>query len=363
MFSRLPFRLLRLTVLFGLVVGLLVVFIQQSQGNYPLILKQLVRQLNLHLPRERTAQPFQLSKPALVLQLNELRQKSKLKPLTENPKLSQAAELVLEELQDQPEAKITNELLEKVFRRVGFVNYVQTTSNLVVGPEFIYATSSGWLTERVMSQDLKNPQFTQFGLALKALSKPAGLKEWQTVLILAQPKKPTPTLTKKKPQTTRLPSNKQPTVKPKSSSIKFPEISDQEVVEALNRYRADHKVHPLIIDQNLCEYAEKRVKDLLKYGGLDNHEGFKKDFAVDSPDDLPEPIKRYPGGAIGENLAYQYCKNMKTGESFIAQTGTALIEWCFDSSTAGHREAQLNPRYNAVCVRHAKGYYVVIFGE
>ncbi len=145
------------------------------------------------------------------------------------------------------------------------------------------------------------------------------------------------------------------------TKIIFPNISDTEVVEALNRYRDDHKVHHLIVDKNLCEYAEKRVKDLLAYGGLDHHAGFKKDFA--DQDHLPAPIQRYSGRTIGENLAYQYCKNMTTGDSFIAQTGTALIEWCFDSSTAGHREAQLNPRFNAVCVRHARGYYVVIFGE
>jgi len=168
-----------------------------------------------------------------------------------------------------------------------------------------------------------------------------------------------PTMTNAPKSTRRPVKQTKKVVRP--TTIKFPNISDTEVVEALNRYRDDHKVHHLIIDKNLCDYAEKRVKDLLAYGGLDHHAGFKKDFADQK--NLPEPIKRYSGRTIGENLAYQYCRNMTTGDSFIAQTGTALIEWCFDSSTAGHREAQLNPTFNAVCVRHAKGYYVVIFGE
>jgi hypothetical protein len=54
---------------------------------------------------------------------------------------------------------------------------------------------------------------------------------------------------------------------------------------------------------------------------------------------------------------------MTTGQSFIAETGTALIEWCFDSSTKGHREAQLSATYKNVCVRHADGMYVVTFGD
>jgi hypothetical protein len=54
---------------------------------------------------------------------------------------------------------------------------------------------------------------------------------------------------------------------------------------------------------------------------------------------------------------------MTTGESFIAETGTALIEWCFDSSTKGHREAQLSSVYKNVCVRHADGMFVVTFGD
>ena len=143
--------------------------------------------------------------------------------------------------------------------------------------------------------------------------------------------------------------------------MQFPNISDQQVIQALNEYRLDHKVRTLNIDQHLCEYAEKRVADLVKNGSLDEHLGFKQDFA--DQDNLPKAIQEYSGHSIAENLAHQYCENMTTGDSFIAQTGTAIIEWCFDSSTKGHREAQLNPDFENVCVRHGDHMFVVIFGD
>lgn len=136
------------------------------------------------------------------------------------------------------------------------------------------------------------------------------------------------------------------------------EIPDQEVFDALNQYRAVHKVPQLVLNNNLCTYAQKRTQDLVENGGLDAHEGFKRDFENGN---VPVGIKEYGGGRIGENLAHQYC--YRGVRQVIANTGTALIEWCFDSSTAGHREAQLDPQYTAACVRHQQNMYVVIFGE
>ena len=141
----------------------------------------------------------------------------------------------------------------------------------------------------------------------------------------------------------------------------LPALSNSEILIELNAYRASHKIPPLIENQFLCQYAEKRVEDLIAFGGLDNHAGFTRD--TQNYETLPDSLKNYPGGAIGENLAFQYCKNMTTGDSFIASTPQQLIEWCFDSSTRGHREAQLNPSYTAACVRNRQGYVVVIFGE
>jgi len=149
-----------------------------------------------------------------------------------------------------------------------------------------------------------------------------------------------------------------PTAKP--SAPTFPYISNNDVLTALNQYRSDHRVHQLVEQHNLCEYAEKRVADLIAFGGLDHHQGFTNDF---TNGERPSQLENYPGRTIGENLAYQNCKNMTTGESFIASSAPALIEWCFDSSTAGHREAQLNTKFNNACIRNQKGYFVVIFGD
>ncbi len=150
-------------------------------------------------------------------------------------------------------------------------------------------------------------------------------------------------------------------VKKNPASPTFPSLSNSDILAELNSYRAAHKIPALIENQLLCQYAEKRVQDLVVYGGLDNHAGFIRD--TENYDTLPDSLQNYPGGTIGENLAYQYCKNMTTGDSFIASTPQQLIEWCFDSSTRGHREAQLNPKYTAACVRNQEGYVVVIFGE
>ncbi|NCN83152.1 MAG: CAP domain-containing protein [Candidatus Pacebacteria bacterium] len=141
----------------------------------------------------------------------------------------------------------------------------------------------------------------------------------------------------------------------------FPEISDTAMTTALNEYRRAHGIPQLIENPLLCQYAQKRVGDLVAFGGLDGHAGFQKDFS--DLNNLPEVIQQYPGGRIGENLAYQHCRNMTTGDGFVAETATALIEWCFDSSTKGHREAQLNPKFTATCTRHQDGLFVVIFGE
>lgn len=145
------------------------------------------------------------------------------------------------------------------------------------------------------------------------------------------------------------------------SPFTFPNISDTDVLLELNAYRAAHTIPQLVENSNLCRYAEKRVRDLVAFGGLDNHAGFIADTA--SAESLPDALRAYSGGSIGENLAYQNCKNMTTGDGFLASTPQQLIEWCFDSSTKGHREAQLNPKFTAACVRHDQGYFVVIFGE
>lgn len=162
----------------------------------------------------------------------------------------------------------------------------------------------------------------------------------------------------KKTQAQKAPQSAQPASQP---DVVFPSITNESVLSALNAYRQVHGVAALSEHPNLCAYAEKRLTDLLKFGGLDNHEGFRKDF--ENQDAIPQVIRDYPGHNVGENLAYQFCRNMKTNEAFVAPHATALIEWCFDSSTKGHREAQLSTAYVSACARNKEGYFVIIFGD
>lgn len=213
----------------------------------------------------------------------------------------------------------------------------------LIGPKTILQLQKYWENDSDHNKIVGDPTVTSVGIATSS----GALHNQQEGIIVT-------IYAKKQPQAAAIEV-------PKKEKITFPYISNTDVILALNAYRATHRVHELVEHPKLCEYAQMRLEDLLAYGGLDNHEGFKKDF--EDAQNLPKPIQEYPGGAIGENLAYQNCKNMTTGESFIAPTATALIEWCFDSSTKGHREAQLNTRYNNVCSRNKNGYFVVIFGE
>lgn len=233
--------------------------------------------------------------------------------------------------------------LKNALTKVGY-DYSHVSHNTMVGPLLEQAVVDAWFSDVKQIEAMQDDDFTEVGFATKVVE----IKDIGTVGVIVQvlgrPMMVTPT----KPQQTQSP-------------VVFPEISDDEVVEALNRYRSDHLIRTLNIDQNLCQYASKRVQDLVAFGGLDEHAGFKKDF--EDQENLPEPIRNYSGTEIAENLAHQYCKNMTTGDSFIAQTGTAIIEWCFDSSTKGHKEAQLNNNFENVCVRHGDHMFVVIFGD
>ncbi|MBU0974884.1 hypothetical protein KKD03_04245 [Patescibacteria group bacterium] len=285
--------------------------------------------------------------PQIILEkLNVERRLFEVGELEYNDSLASAAAILLEEA-----AKYDYDLdshdflaeLKNALIHVGY-EYSHVSHNTMVGPMLEQAVVDAWFSNAQQIEAMKDDDFTQVGFATKIV----GIKDIGTVGVIVQvlgrPMNVTPT----KPQQTQSP-------------IVFPEISDEEIVDALNSYRLVHDVRTLNIDQNLCQYASKRVQDLIVFGSLDEHAGFKKDF--DDQDNLPEPIRNYSGTEIAENLAHQYCKNMTTGDSFIAETGTSIIEWCFDSSTKGHKEAQLNNDYENVCVRHGEHMYVVIFGD
>jgi uncharacterized protein YkwD len=278
--------------------------------------------------------------------INEQREAHKETAVESSARLHQVAEYVQTalkangfELSDEE----GNALLEEALKKSGYY-YSRAYQSIVIGPVTTQSVVEYWFNnnqqETILAGDV-----SEIGVSTTVESV-NGEFTGITVVVLAEPRGVTAVL---------------PTASIVPAKPALPPISDQEVIDALNSYREVHGTHTLNVHPNLCSYAEKRVGDLVAFGGLDNHQGFKEDFA--DLNNLPEVLKDYPGSKIGENLAHQFCRNMTTGDSFVAETGTAIIEWCFDSSTKGHREAQLSSEFHNVCVRHADGMYVVIFGE
>ena len=223
---------------------------------------------------------------------------------------------------------------------------------MVVGPLLEDAVVDAWLSDEQQLEAMFTQDFEEIGFATTIYTS----KYNETVGIVVQILG-----TEFDKAVTPLSMDVAKTQVANPTPIPFPNVSSEEVFKALNDYRLSHDVPTLNENNYLCQYAQKRLIDQINFGSLDGHQGFKDDFA--DPESLPSPIIKYGGGKIAENLAYQNCRNMTTGDAFVAETGTALIEWCFDSSTAGHRDAQLSREFENACVRGSDGYFVVIFGS
>lgn len=287
----------------------------------------------------------------IIAEINKVRREHDLPEVTPNEKLATAAATLLEEVAEHEydlQAKGDYTPLADVLKTVKY-NYAWVHHNALVGPLSPEAVVTAWLSDDAQSKALLTKEFTDIGLSVQVVDTSFMGKAGVIVQLLAQPQAAAvPATIQSKPE--------QQAGKPK----RLEEFDDLAVVEALNQYRATHKVASLNVNNDLCVYAEKRVQDLLANGGLDGHAGFIADFDAEEP---PIGIRSYSGTTIGENLASQYCVNGTTGQTIFAEHPTQLIEWCFDSSQKGHREAQLSPEYRDVCVRHGDNMYVVIFGD
>lgn len=326
-------------------------FAKDAEVYFPEPIRNAAQQVGINLPKP-TIEYVVPPQPDINIQelldyVNQRRTEEDQKPLTLSSKLNAASSLLLQTF-DQDKFEIQkkdySKTLEQHLKTVEY-NYLEAVNTAVIGPFSNEEVIEVWEDSQMIDQ-LMTDQFTEIGFGLTT-PEIEGYQVGALVIILAKP----------------APNRSLPGTPPSQASsptINVPEISNGEVLQALNQYRADHNVPGLLEDNRLCEYADKRAQDLASFGGLDGHQGFINDFAAESP---PVGIKDYPGGSVGENLASQFCINATTGDSFVAETGTSLIEWCFDSSLSGHREAQLNPHYNAACVRHRGHLYVVIFGE
>ena len=333
-------------------------FLSEVRADLPQPLAQLLFDWGV-TPRQVTSVQEVINPPVeepdlavepILEKVNAYRQDHSLEPLTLDEDLTKAAEMLLEvaaQANYETDSNFKKGVLDSALKESGY-SYEWVSHNALAGPKTVNAVMTAWFSDSDQVEAIESPEFEHIGLATEIVETEENGTIGIVIQLLGQPQ--TAQTTKK--QTTQ-------------TETTFPqavEIADMEVINALNAYRRTHGLQDLGVHPNLCVYAEKRAQDLRAAGGLDGHAGFQSDF--EDPDNLPVGIRDYPKGRkIGENLAHQFCKNMTTGQSFVAQTGTALIEWCFDSSTKGHREAQLSTEFKNVCVRHADNMYVVIFGS
>lgn len=148
---------------------------------------------------------------------------------------------------------------------------------------------------------------------------------------------------------------------PKITAGKPKNFTESELWQALAEYRKAHGRTTLTLDEALCTYARKRLNDHLtlmdqkkpeeypvpeKYP-LDAHTGFSADADSGLAFDMAGKSQ------LAENLAYWP----------DAQYPHQVIEWGWDSSTEGHREAQLSNDWTSGCISHQNGFYVAIFGS
>lgn len=140
------------------------------------------------------------------------------------------------------------------------------------------------------------------------------------------------------------------------------DFSEDQLWQALTTYRHSQGRSDLTHDENICQYARKRVQDHIsllaqhvnpsqypvesKYP-LDAHRGFQQDADSGLVFDITQKTE------VAENLAYWP----------NAADPIHVIEWGWDTSTEGHREAQLSNDWTVACLSGQDGFYVAIFAK
>ncbi len=118
-----------------------------------------------------------------------------------------------------------------------------------------------------------------------------------------------------------------------------------EVFAALNNYRKQHGSTVLVWDQNLADFAKKRVTTFISIKGLDNHTGFNEYFKNS------DNIRNLGFQALGENSSYGY-----------KMAGVHLVEWVF-AGDAPHNDNQLDRTWSHVGISVSGTAVDVIFGK
>jgi hypothetical protein len=115
-----------------------------------------------------------------------------------------------------------------------------------------------------------------------------------------------------------------------------------ELFEAMNNYRRAHNVQTLTKNDLLCSIAQNRANEQLANGGLDGHAGFDK--YAENQNEFPRMGEVLFGGVQ-------------------PQYGVHIVEYGWDRSLTGHKEAIQNPSWNHGCGGIAGYYAVFIFGS
>jgi len=115
-----------------------------------------------------------------------------------------------------------------------------------------------------------------------------------------------------------------------------------ELFEAMGSYRKAHNVPTLTKSDLLCSIAQNRADEQLANGNLDNHAGFDK--YAQNQEEFSRMGEVLFGGAQ-------------------SQYGVHIIEYGWDRSLTGHKEAIQNPIWNYGCGGIAGYFAVFIFGS
>lgn len=163
------------------------------------------------------------------------------------------------------------------------------------------------------------------------------------------------------PQTRNQSPETKPPITIDQPSANTTNFSEDQLWQALVDYRHAHTLPDLIREEQVCQYARKRVQDHItmlaekepseypvpdKYP-LDAHAGFSRDADNSYAFDVTGKNQ------LAENLAYWP----------TAEYASHIIEWGWDTSTEGHRETQLSTDYTHACLSGQDGFYVAIFGK
>ena len=124
---------------------------------------------------------------------------------------------------------------------------------------------------------------------------------------------------------------------PKDDHMSTPE----ELFNAVNAYRRSQALPELQSNGTLCSIAQNRAKELQELGKLDNHAGMDK-------------------YAHGQQEFDSMSEVLYGGVQ--PQSGTHIVEWGWDRSLTGHRDALQNRSYTHGCAGIAGYFAVFIFG-